>query len=909
MFNLEEFKNCLVLEKVDKLNKYLNKNKVDKITKILKEFLSLLDQEEYVVPITYILSILAENKIELISESLIQKIEGFLHSEDIKLKNNSLIIIGFAMLASSNYIEKYSQEFVKFLLDEIEDVRNNIHYFLHTLIELKPELVKNYVDVFLKSLKIEKNNDNLISLLNLLKKCEDFEFDHLYTIRSILKSLLNLIEDKETSKIFNILISFIKKVYSNLDRLDLENQEVEKIVNLLENQFLMKKTNYTELSKKTDIRLKEYLKKFAKSKLRNEKVYFYIKTKENIIFIYELEKNKLNGFFEQKRKISDKIISNTFSQVIHDQSELKIFIKTLSDLKIIDGYYSNIGFFYPTNYIKSKFLEDLNINGSISIKNLNFLPQNFIDKIIKNISKSTNREFLRHKDNETYTSLKLIKDQINSEAAKKSVIELKQYRKILLEVDFIKLIKNMPKEFLSEFHKGTQWLTNLGKQKISNELQNSRIVGYFDISKVSNKLNIGELLLLDVLDQFVDYRSGIWNNNKNIFYYSKYLKDEINEISLTADENEKLNQIEKISRRLDIDKNHILTKIDENLQLIGEEIKQKDQIQLNEYLQKTGMELDVFLTFVDDLDIQYFRKADFLIFNPQKIEEAKNEIKYMLIDKSKSDDFIPLGTMKFIQSTLVEDLMNDLLRDGKLKGIFHENDGEIIFYTERGIRNLMLENSFFFSFHDLFYGKDLNQEEIDLLKYIFNELVSKKMLKGNFDEETLTFSSDEVLFAKDYNIVLFEFEKMVGNYIKKFEIEFQKIKNILTKMEDTIFPQEIKFIQETIDKINEKYVNWRSSLEVFIHRTNKKLLKDQGITIKQYKKLFSKEKKEEIKSLEEDPEVYELFNRFNEWVKLYNKLELKYPNVLFYQKRLIKNPDDMASMEKYNELLIELDLK
>ncbi|MFX1429380.1 MAG: hypothetical protein ACFFCY_04350 [Promethearchaeota archaeon] len=908
MFNLEEFKDSLILEKVYKLNKLILKNKVDRISKLLNEFLSLLDQQEYVVQITYILSILAENKVEFISEGIIKKIEDFLPSKNNKIRINSLIIIGFAMLANSNYIEKYSQIFVKFLLDEFEDVRNNIHYFLPKLVDLNPDLIKNNIEVILEAFKIEKKDDNIISLLKLLKKCEDYEFDHLYTIRNISISLFNLLKDKKTYKTFNILISLIKSLYPNLKDLDLENQEVDQIVNLLENLFLMKKSNFTEISKKMDITLKEYLTNFKNSKLNNEKMYFYVKTRENTIFVYELEKNKLNRFFGQIKKISDENIKTTFSQVIDDDSELKVFINTLNNLKIINGFYSNIGFFYSYNYIKTKFLEDLDINGYISIRNFNFLPQNFIEKIIKDISISTNQIFLRHKDKETYTSLKSIKDKINSEAAKKSIIELKPYRDILLEEDFIKLIKNVPREYLSEFHKGTQWLTNLGTQKITYEVENSKIVGYFNISKISVKLNIGELLLLDVFDQFVDYRSGIWNMNRNVFYYSKYLKGKIDEISKVPDESEKLNQIEKISKDLNIDKNHILSKIDENLQLIAEEIKNKDQIKLNEYLQKTGMELDAFLTFIDNLDIYYFRKADLLIFNPQKIEEAKNEIKYMLIDKAKSDDYISLGTMKFVQSTLIEDLMKELLHDGKVRGIFHENEGDFVFYTERGIRSMMLENSFLFSFHDLFYGKELNKEEIELLKEIFDDLVSRKMIRGNFDEETLTFSSDEVLFAKDYNIVLFEFEKMVNKYIDKFENEFLRIKKILTKKRETIFPQEIKIIQETIDKINEKYINWRNFLEAFIRRTNKKLLRDQGISIKQYKSMLSKEKKEEIKSLEEDPEIKNHLDNFNAWVKRYNKVELKYPNIIFYQKRLINNQDDKVSKTKLQELLDELDL-
>ena len=252
--------------------------------------------------------------------------------------------------------------------------------------------------------------------------------------------------------------------------------------------------------------------------------------------------------------------------------------------------------------------------------------------------------------------------------------------------------------------------------------------------------------------------------------------------------------------------------------------------------------------------------------------------------------------------------IKDLQKDRKLKGIFYEYEGDILFYTERGIRNLMLENSLIFSFNDLFYEKELEQDEIDLLRMIFDDLVKIKKLKGTFDEETLTFSSEEILFAKDYNTVLFEFEKNVNNYINIFESEFERIKKILTKKEETIFPQEIKLIQEIIDKLNRKYVKWRSGLDAFVRKFNKKFLRDQGVSTKSYKELFSPIDKKELKSFEEDPEVYELVNLFDSWVKLFNRIEVKYSNIIFYQKRLINNPDDKDSQEKLLELSRELKL-
>ena len=65
MFNLDDFKDSLILEKVEKLDKHLSKNKIQKISKIINELENLLEDQNYTVPITYILSILAENKIDL----------------------------------------------------------------------------------------------------------------------------------------------------------------------------------------------------------------------------------------------------------------------------------------------------------------------------------------------------------------------------------------------------------------------------------------------------------------------------------------------------------------------------------------------------------------------------------------------------------------------------------------------------------------------------------------------------------------------------------------------------------------------------------------------------------------------------------------------------------------------------
>jgi len=188
-------------------------------------------------------------------------------------------------------------------------------------------------------------------------------------------------------------------------------------------------------------------------------------------------------------------------------------------------------------------------------------------------------------------------------------------------------------------------------------------------------------------------------------------------------------------------------------------------------------------------------------------------------------------------------------------------------------------------------------------------LLKKKKLNGTFDEETLTFASSDVIFAQDYNTVLFQFEKMINAYIKSFNTEFEKIKKILTKREENIYPQEIKLIQEKIDMINEKYVRWRSGLEAFVSKANSTLLKKQGFTLKKYKSLLiSTEKRDDIKLFEEDPEIIDSISNFNRWVKLFNELELKYGNIIFYQKRLLIKEENEEDRKKLEELLSKLHL-
>ena len=210
--------------------------------------------------------------------------------------------------------------------------------------------------------------------------------------------------------------------------------------------------------------------------------------------------------------------------------------------------------------------------------------------------------------------------------------------------------------------------------------------------------------------------------------------------------------------------------------------------------------------------------------------------------------------------------------------------------------------------------KDISPEELNKKLGKKNQKDKKEKIDRNFIKlivilGVIEFASLDVVFAQDYNIILFDFTKIITDYIKIFNSEFEKIKKILTKRSETIFPQEIKMIQGIIDVINEKYIHWRNGLESFVRKANTSLLKKQGYTIKKYKSIsISTEKKEDIKYFEDDPEVIDLLLKFNNWVKLFNELELKYGNVIYYQKRLINDAENVENQKNLDDMLKKLKL-
>ena len=906
MIDIKQFKdNEILVPIVEKINKFINKNKLDKVRKLIDELGNLLEDQELRVPITYILSIIAENEISLINNKIIEQIIKFLDSTDEKIIINSIIIVGFSLLANPNEFKAIAARFVRFIKNENEDIRDNAHYFLQSLFEKKIFNPCKYKNVLIESLKLEKSEANLDLLVNYLLVCKNYIFSELYDLKNVINRLfMNFgAKDEELTK---KLIKLSKKLFLSLKELDLDNFQLSKKESFIKNIDIMVKH---VIPIKNEGYLSKLINRIKNSKNKDKEIFFYVKNADRKqIILYEVEKEKLLTFFS-KKKISISDVLERYGNILENDIEAKNFVKILLKLKYIEGFLSDLGNFYPTNHMKELIISELQNKGILDFSRFNYLPSDLISRLIKELKEDLKFELLRTKDQDKLFLLKSIIEKISEDALKNNIIDLSEYRKILYEKDFIKLIKNLPSDLLSGKKKGIYWLTNLGVLKIKTEIDNSKILGYFSIPEVSRRLKIPKILIVDVLKDYLDARSGIYDNSREVFYYSRYINKKLKKISLIKDENEKEKQVKLLAKELNIDESILLTRLNRNLKIIGEEIKQMDEIKIDDYLEKTGMNEKAFFKFIENLGLNYYKNGDYLILKEEKINAVKKEVISNIIKRADKIGFARFSDFD-ITPHLIEKELASMIKNSDIYGIIYNSEKGAEYYSIKGIKDLMLENSFLFSFHDLFPGKNLTKEEINLLKEVLNDLIKKKILKGEFDENTLTFSSYDVIFAQDYNKVVEDFGKLINSFENIFEYEFNKIKWILTKEDYNISPQEIGEIQNSIDRINEQYVRWRNEVERFVRRANEELLKKQGYTYKKYK-IMKKDilERDDIKLFEEDMEVQDLLNRFNNWIKLFNELELKYGNVIYYKKRLFNNPDDNETRFKLNELYKLLKLK
>jgi hypothetical protein len=760
MFQVQDFKKYDdIYPLVEKLDSLFESSQLKKASKIITQLLAFGSDMKYRVPISYIFSIIAEHDSSLLPKKVIEKCKSWLASNKESLRLNSAAVIGSYLVKNYTDIEEFNNlfsVFIRLLKDDSPDIRDNIFLFLDKLvnkINFKPQ-----VDFLLDALTSENTPKNIISLLKFISSCNELEFEKLQDLR---ESLIYIVKKSfYDSLIFrNSIKSITAKFYPNLSHIDFTTCTANDLIIALQNLILIIRYKFpapeTPFEEEIDEYFSSTIEKHRQPQEKAKHMISFSLRLEDVLHIYILEKQPLISFFNQTYFIKAPEINSQFS-LLDSGEELKAVISHLLKHGFIFGYYSRLGNFYPEQYLRGLILDELNNKGRMNITDFKHIPSFTIREMIKSFGNTFNDNLLEAKESGTYYSCAHVYATINNLAKKNSSIGFQEYKKLLKPSSYYNLVKNLPSEYFSQYHEETSFLTNYGLNQILNEIRHSQSIGFYSISNLSSKFNVPLNLLKKVVKEVVDRRSGIYDISKDTFYYTQFIRNKIK--SITKDELHTQETIDTIANELHIPQFHIARTLEAHQHSIEVEIRQQDKISIKRYMGITGLDYDEFMEFIDSLECDYLRHGIWLIFDKEKIEKAKEDIKTTLLDQTRRASQIILTSQNFrITYKLIYNIAQELYNKGKIEGIFYQSEKRTLFYTPKGISNLIKRNQTYFSYSDLFPGKELSTKDIDLLTMSIKKLLEEKKLKGKFNEEELKFSSYDTIYANNTRELIFRF--------------------------------------------------------------------------------------------------------------------------------------------------------
>ena len=183
--NPNDFIDKNLIKTINKLNKFIDKVKKEKIKEIIEELEQFTKVEHLNVQALYILSILAEKFPQLFERNNIESIKENLDSNNVKAKINTLIIIGFYLRENLKKEKALLKRFLDYLKEDDKEIVENILFFLTEFVEINPDIIENNSDVILDLLKRESDIEKIHILLDIIDK---FKLRNLSILREKLKS-------------------------------------------------------------------------------------------------------------------------------------------------------------------------------------------------------------------------------------------------------------------------------------------------------------------------------------------------------------------------------------------------------------------------------------------------------------------------------------------------------------------------------------------------------------------------------------------------------------------------------------------------------------------------------------------------------------------------------------------------
>ncbi|MHA1820850.1 MAG: hypothetical protein ACTSU2_00115 [Promethearchaeota archaeon] len=912
LLNESDFTSSASITKtVKKINQLYNKGKKDKIKSListLEGYLKDINSEECRDAIM-IYSHLLDEFPEIISKKVKKSLKKLLKSENDETRLNAVIIYGRDLLQRLHDNDELEEDefdnFLNMLEDPIDAVKYNLIFLLEELPDEYFDYLLTKLNLLLEFLEKYEDEDVVDALLNIIGKL----WNRTLSIKiSVYNKIFEILINSSNNNFkFNAIMDFLSNDIFEFKKFieDHPYLDVEDIIKFNNNRGpLIKIYDIQKVAKEEGMSQKEVLKNFERIKSDNEifRMVFLSKKK----YFIEIEKKPLlDRLNKDKVKVSELI--NLFGPVEMDSiSLLSVLIKRLVKLKEIKGYLSK-DYFYSYNYLKKQLLDDLRKKGQINLdeyaRKINY---EFILKIVEDINRESKAIGIFSKNKSYYISFKNILREIERECVKESWFDISIYEEKYIPSDFERIKKECIKNFFTKYHSGPIWLTNIGLTRLKAKLNQSQILGYLDVKKISNELDIPIEIFEEILNDWINSRPGIWDKSKKIYYLTSYLKKQISKIDKSLSKEEKDKKIVEIAEELNIEPEQLQTKLDEEVKEIINQIKNKPSIDINIYARNLGMKRDEFIKFVDNLSIEYLIQGKDMIFDKKRIEKKRKDVMEGIINACNRQREVEVSwlakRLKFPEF-LILNMLKGLYKEGKIKGILIDDN---LFVTEYGIIKRLYENQDIITMETLFPERELTEDEQKYVISLLEHEIEEGKLIGDYDEENREFRSDHGMIFKKYDEEKTDAETLMKIYRRYMQECYDKIKDIFY-YKKSINIGDIKRKDVIIKQITEQLSDWERFLRDAIGRAELTFqsLEDAGdLTFGDV--LDIEEKKEKI-----DSEY--ILGEFNKWKNIILDIEKNVDQIALLKRELKEHPDKADEInaqleELYHQLHFDEDI-
>ncbi len=906
LLNLEDFKNSEIQKVVYNINQLYDKEKIKKLKTVtagLKQFIEDKNSEECKEAI-FIISVLIEEIPDIMSDEIKDQLNKLIKSEITETRMNAIILYGKLFLEKMESEDSEQQdsitgdqidEFIELLRDEVLEIKGNVVFFIEQFPEEYYDYILPKLNLFMNLLGKTEDMEVVEAVFYILGKVWQKTLPIKLSIFNTLKNIYVATSDKD--KLLKIL-SFMREGSYELDGLLKSNENIKKdeiIAKINERGPLIKIYDIEMVAKTSNMSYKDVLTNFEKIK-GDDKIFRFLFTSKKKFFV-EIEIHPL-VLKLQKNKIKVDDLIHIFGETGLDLiSLLNLLIKKLVKSKFIKVYLSK-SYFYSYDFIKKTMIAEIRKNGFVNIdehaKHINY---KFILSIAEDINRETKHTGIFNKERSLFLMLSGIVKKIENVCTKRNTFDLSEYWELYNKNDY-KLIEDRCRQLFTKYHSGMIWLTPIGFTNTTHKFREGQIIGYVDLSKITEEQDIPYEITREILDEWLEDKSGLWDKSNTRFYFTKYLKNRLKKLDKTLSDSEKDKMISEFASELNLEKNLIEKKLNQEIEEIIQKIKTKPSIDINAYCRSLDMKREQFISFVNGLNIEYLMIQNEMIFDPNRIGKKKKDLEKEIMSKIRHDNLFVPDLSKFLKLSerMVKKAILKFHEEGKIIGILINND---LFLSESGIRRRFIDNQDYISMETAFTERTLEEEEAKLAISILENLINKGELIGDYNESNNEFHSEEAMVIQSMDDDKVNAEEMFETYKRYMKDTYEKVRDIYLNKKD-IKLGDLKRKDFLIKRIMDEIQNWELHLNKAIKIAEKSFdsLDDAGdLTFGEV--LDAEEVSDKI-----DGEF--IMSEFSKWRQIVIDIEQNIDRVGALKKKLKEKPDDEELKSDLEELFEKL---